>query len=246
VLLREWQRLLETPNGNLSVARIQIAWSTVLLTAYVFDAFLRLRASVDEPSGLLFIDGLVILVAGGVAFLLETRIERLPDLASWPEPLAMRDEGASNRPYWLDIAVLQLALGAVVVPLLLIHPALAAVGWRLIAITIASEAIYLAFLTAQLVHKDELSALFREIKEARERIAPAPVDVAGPTDEPRTPQQLEEEKSKRQADEDKLKLMQDRAAVLMRQIGRAFRPPFGRRRRTSRSGHRAPDRKINL
>lgn len=112
----------------------------------------------------------------------------------------MQDEGASNRPYWLDIAVLQLTLGAVVVPLLLTHPALAAVGWRLIAITIASEAIYLAFLTAQLVQKDELSALFREIKEARERIASAPVD----------------------GDEEKLKLMQDRAAVLLRQIGRAF------------------------
>jgi ribosomal protein L12E/L44/L45/RPP1/RPP2 len=221
VLLKAWRRVFMTPNGRLSVANIQIAWGLCLLAAYLLDA--PRRARIDEPSEVLFISGLVILLAGGVAFLLETRIEQFPDLASWPAPMPKRDEGASDQPYWLDIAVLQLAFGAVVIPLLSIdQPVLAAVGWRLVAITVASEAIYLAFLATQLVQKDELSEIFREIGEAKKRIAAAPADGAGRTDESRTPEQLEEEKSRRRAEEDKLKLLQDRAAVLMRQIGRAF------------------------
>jgi hypothetical protein len=234
-----WQDTFGTPNGELSVARLQITWGAIILVCYVLF-FLRARGQAAALPSAMFINGLVVLFVGAVALLLETRIERLTDLASWPAPLPAQNGATQRARPWLDIAVLQLVLGAVVIPLLSSLPALDVVGWRMVTITIVSELVYLAFLSAQLAQKNELRALFAAIEQVKEHIASASADIARPTGDPSTPPETEEEKLKLQAGEAnrkmqaeeaelklqaekaKLKLLQDRAAVLMRRIGRTL------------------------
>jgi hypothetical protein len=161
----------------------------------------------------MFIDGLIVLSVAGVALVMETHIERVSDLALLPMRPSEQSKSSLRIPYWLDIAVLQLAFGAGVVPLLLHFPALQEVGWRLVTITIVSEFVYLAFLSAQLVQKNELIALFAAIRKAKEDIK-APRAESGVSEDEWLTQKKEREVN--------LKLLQDRAEALMQQVGRAL------------------------
>jgi hypothetical protein len=202
-----WLKLFARSNGDVSVARLQIAWALLVLYMY-FSLILLSGASAHAgpPSFALFADGLVVLIAGGAALIMEAWIESVP--VSLPAPSEIESVTTSEAPYWVDIAVLQLVLGAVLVPMLLTSRALEIIGWRLVTITIVSEFVYFAFLSTQLVQKEELVALLTAIREERNRVAA--VDV--PADER---QQVEREK--------RLDLLQRRAAILTKQIGRTFR-----------------------
>ena len=209
-----WHHLFANSNGDVSVARLQIVWGSSILYLYILHLyialpFLRGSSFAGEPPFSMFVDGLVVLIAGGVALVMEARIERVP--ASLPAPLKPPNSSTSRPPYWLDIAVLQLALGAFVVPLLSESRALEAVGWRLVTITIVSECVYLAFLSAQLVQKEELITLLEVIQEEKKRVATTDVDSCAAADELQKREQ-----------ETRLDLLQRRAAVLMQQVGRAF------------------------
>lgn len=197
-----------TTNGDLSMARLQIAWGALLLANYSFLSLVRFAG----PPTAVLVESVVIFFVGGVALILEARIERLPDLASWSGPLPTQNGATLQVRYWHDIAVLQLGLGAVVIPMLSCFPASATIGWRLITITIVSELVYLAFLSALLVQKDELNTLFVAIQQAKQRIEAA----AGSSDSFSTQERLTREK----AEQAKLDLLQHRAAVLMQRIGR--------------------------
>jgi hypothetical protein len=212
-----WQGLFTTTDGDLSIARIQTVWGSLIVFGYTLDTLSRARAHAGEPPFSIFIEGLVILLVGGVASVMEARIERVPDIATWPALMSLRDIETSRGRYWLDVAVLQLALGALAIPLLSASTALSVVGWRLVTITIVSELVYLAFLTALLVQKDELVALIQAIRNA-EKSAAAAVEDFSITEEERIA--LQKERKTR------LDLLQRRASLLMRQqIGRTFMTP---------------------
>jgi hypothetical protein len=207
-----WQKSFATSDGDISVARLHITWGACLLFGCIAP-FLADRADSPILAVPPFIEGLIILSVGGAAIIVEARIERVSDIASLPE-LPVANSDSSPRPrYWFDIAVLQLLLGAVVVPLLSFAAALQTIGWRLVIITIVSELVYLAFLSVQLVHKGELIALFAALRETKESMTAAETAVTGSPDE-----HLLQKKGQEQ----KLQLLRDRIKVLMQLIGRTF------------------------
>lgn len=209
-----WQGLFKTTGGDLSVARLQIVWGSLIVFGYMLATVARVPAHASEPSFSIFIEGLVILLVGGVASIMEARIERVPDVATWPTLVNLSDIDTSQGRYWLDVAVLQLALGAFLIPLLSDSITPGAVGWRLVTITIVSELVYLAFLSSLLVQKDELIALIAAIREA-EKSATEAVEDFSVTAEQRLARKKEQEI--------RLDLLRRRASLLMRQqIGRTF------------------------
>jgi len=208
-----WQNLFATPNGDLSIARLQITWGSLVVMGYSLVSFVRARSGAGDLPPSIFIDGLIVLGVSGIALVMEARIERMPDLASLPVPQGLGSSPTSGVPHWFDVAVLQLGLGAFVIPLLLGSRALESISWRLITITIVSEFVYLAFLSAQLIQKEELIALLEAIREAKKSVAAADVDSNVSPDERLVRQKEQEEK---------LNLLQRRATVLMQQIGRTF------------------------
>jgi hypothetical protein len=208
----QW-RLFVSPNGGLSVARLHIGLGIIYLISSFVDAFVSTfarRATTDAanangPPGWTVMIGVIILIVGGLALVLEARLEHVP--ASWPARSKRPPRAGWVRPYWFDIAVLQLGLLLVPAFVLSAQPMVAA--WRIVAIVVASELVYLAFLGVRLVQKEELSEVLRAIEEVKARAALADKDQS------KTP---EERVAERKAEEEKIRTLEIRAAFLMEQI----------------------------
>jgi hypothetical protein len=220
-----WRPPFVTFNGSLSVARVHIGLGTYYLiyplVSLFWSAFVR-RGTADganaegAPVWTLLV-ALIILIVGGIALVLEARVERMPNLALWSAPLERQASNTPATPYWCDIAVLQLAIGVLLVPALALAAPTAVTGWRIVAITTASELVYLAFLSARLIQKEELSEVLHAIEEIK-ALATTSTDKEWPkTEEERLAQQKIQQK--------KLHALEARVVVLMEQVGLAFAAP---------------------
>ena len=213
---RSPQQWFVTPNRNLSVARLHIALGIYYVAYTVLDplwsaAIHRATNNAASGEGLpvwTLLVGMIVLIVGGIALVLEARVERTPSAALWPAPPKEEKEDTPTHREWLDIAVLQLALGVVLIPQLGLTAPAAVPGWRIVAITAVSELVYLAFLGARLIQKQELVEVLHEIDEIE-----SPAAIAKDSSKP------EEEHLAQQA---KLRALEARATVLMRQFGWVF------------------------
>ena len=117
-------RLFTTSTGDISIARLHIGLGSYYLiyplVGVFSQALLRrgsqVAANSDGPAAWPLLVALIILLVGGLALILETRTERLPDPALWPMPTGPTTDKPTF--YWCDIAVLQLGLGVALVPTL--------------------------------------------------------------------------------------------------------------------------------
>ena len=205
------QRWFVTPNGNLSVARLHIALGACYLMYPLINpfwsAFVRRGADAvamsEGQTVWTLLIGMIVLIVGGIALVLEARVERTPSPALWPAPPEKKDAPAHS--YRFDIAVMQLALGVLLIPFVSLSIPAAVPGWRIVAITAASELVYLAFLGARLVQQEELAEVLRAIKKVQLQAASVKEDPS------KTAEQ-------RLAPEARLAALKARADVLMEQL----------------------------
>jgi hypothetical protein len=137
-------------------------------------SFISARQAVSLSA---FLAATSILLSSALALMLEAWLTRMPaSLRAWlektrragvletasPHIVRLSLAGDSGRP---DLAVIQLAFGNGLVPVLTLLPASAEYGWRLLTITIVSEIVYLAFLGARVAKVAELSDLVGEINK---------------------------------------------------------------------------------
>jgi hypothetical protein len=234
-----WRGLLLQSDGRFSVASAQSVFGALIsYGAMLTSAFAKEPSILGSRLGPALVIGAIIWVAGAVARILEVRLVRLPvrlpgliaqcALTSEERDNSVTSNGGANgtdpvqscrrsQRFWSlageqgtpDIAVLQLCIGAVIVPVLSFFPASAPVAWRMVAVTVLSEVVYLAFLVARLIRLSELDDLAQAIEE--------------------TQQQIQQRSEAREVPKVELKMLQQtqgalfaRADVLWRQIGFMF------------------------